>query len=65
MSFLKGNKALMYLWRYTIRSNALYMMMLTTGYLKVVDIDWNPAGGELARCMLLIPNREIQTIYRE
>ena len=46
-------------------SNALYMMMLTTGYLKAVEVDWNPEGEELASCRLLIPNREIRTIYRK
>ena len=46
-------------------SNALYMMMLTTGYLKAVEVDWNPSGEELASCKLLIPNREIRMIYRK
>ena len=46
-------------------SNALYMMMLTTGYLKAVDVDWNPAEGDLAICKLCIPNTEIRMIYRK
>ncbi|MBR4696439.1 MAG: AAA family ATPase, partial [Selenomonadaceae bacterium] len=46
-------------------SNALYMMMLTTGYLKAVEAHWDPTGEELPFCRLLIPNREIRTIYRK
>lgn len=39
-------------------AETLYMMMLTTGYLKSVATHWNPEGEELAYCELLIPNRE-------
>ncbi len=46
-------------------SNALYMMMLTTGYLKAVEADWDPAGEELPCCKLLIPNKEIRMVYRK
>ena len=46
-------------------SNALYMMMLTTGYLKAIESHWDPSGEELPFCKLLIPNREIRTIYRK
>lgn len=45
-------------------SNALYMMMLTTGYLKAVEACWDPAGEELPCCKLLIPNREIRIVYQ-
>ena len=46
-------------------SNALYMMMLTTGYLKAIESHWDPSGEELPYCKLLIPNREIRMIYRK
>ncbi|MBQ1335894.1 MAG: AAA family ATPase, partial [Selenomonadaceae bacterium] len=46
-------------------SNALYMMMLTTGYLKAVEVDWDPTGEELPCCKLLIPNKEIRMVYRK
>lgn len=46
-------------------SNSLYMMMLTTGYLKAVEACWDPTGEELPHCKLLIPNREIRIIYRK
>lgn len=46
-------------------SNALYMMMLTTGYLKAVETYWDPMGEELPYCKLLIPNREIRMVYRK
>ena len=46
-------------------SNALYMMMLTTGYLKAIESYWDPSGEELPYCKLLIPNREIRMIYRK
>ena len=46
-------------------SNALYMMMLTTGYLKAVEAWWDPAGEELPSCKLLIPNNEIRMVYRK
>ena len=46
-------------------SNALYMMMLTTGYLKAVETDWDPTGEELPSCKLLIPNKEIRMVYRK
>ncbi|MBR4696261.1 MAG: AAA family ATPase, partial [Selenomonadaceae bacterium] len=46
-------------------SNSLYMMMLTTGYLKAVEAHWDSSGEELPFCKLLIPNREIRTIYRK
>ena len=46
-------------------SNALYMMMLTTGYLKAVETDWDPTGEELPCCKLLIPNKEIRMVYRK
>ena len=46
-------------------SNALYMMMLTTGYLKAVETYWDPKGEELPYCKLLIPNREIRMIYQK
>ena len=45
-------------------SNALYMMMLTTGYLKAVETHWDPTGEELPCCKLLIPNREIRMVYQ-
>lgn len=45
-------------------SNALYMMMLTTGYLKAVETYWDPTGEELPYCKLLIPNREIRMVYQ-
>ena len=46
-------------------SNALYMMMLTTGYLKAVEAYWDPTGEELPCCKLLIPNKEIRMVYRK
>ena len=46
-------------------SNALYMMMLTTGYLKAVETYWDPTGEELPYCKLLIPNREIRMVYQK
>lgn len=46
-------------------SNALYMMMLTTGYLKAIESSWDSSGRELPYCKLLIPNREIRMIYRK
>lgn len=46
-------------------SNALYMMMLTTGYLKAVETYWDPTGEELPSCKLLIPNREIRLVYQK
>ncbi len=46
-------------------SNALYMMLLTTGYLKAVDAYWDPTGEQLPCCKLLIPNREIRIAYRK
>ena len=46
-------------------SNALYMMLLTTGYLKAVDAYWDPTGEQLPCCKLFIPNREIRIAYRK
>ena len=46
-------------------SNALYMMMLTTGYLKAIEAHWDPSGEELPSCKLLIPNRELRMVYRK
>ncbi|SEH23126.1 AAA family ATPase [Selenomonas sp. KH1T6] len=45
-------------------SNALYMMLLTTGYLKAVEAYWDPLGQELPCCKLLIPNLEIRIVYQ-
>ena len=42
-------------------SNTLYMMLLTTGYLKAVEAVWPSSGN--ARCKLLIPNREVRVAY--
>lgn len=40
--------------------DALYMVMLTTGYLTAESISWGPAGQE---CNLTIPNEEVRGIY--
>lgn len=40
--------------------DALYTVMLTTGYLTSESISWGPAGQE---CTLTIPNEEIRGIY--
>ncbi|SEH41215.1 AAA family ATPase [Selenomonas sp. KH1T6] len=40
--------------------DALYTIMLTTGYLTSESISWGPAGQE---CTLTIPNEEIRGIY--
>ena len=40
--------------------DALYTVMLTTGYLTSESISWGPAGQE---CTLMIPNEEIRGIY--
>lgn len=40
--------------------DALYTVMLTTGYLTSKSISWGPAGQE---CSLTIPNEEIRGIY--
>ncbi len=40
--------------------DALYTIMLTTGYLTAEAINWGPAGQE---CTLTIPNEEIRGIY--
>ncbi len=40
--------------------DALYTLMLTTGYLTSESINWGPAGQE---CTLTIPNEEIRGIY--
>lgn len=40
--------------------DALYTVMLTTGYLTAESISWGPAGQE---CNLTIPNEEIRGIY--
>lgn len=40
--------------------DALYTVMLTTGYLTAESISWGPAGQE---CTLTIPNEEIRGIY--
>lgn len=41
--------------------DALYTMLLTTGYLTAQSWTWGIGG---LRCRLIIPNREIQDIYR-
>ena len=40
--------------------DALYTVMLTTGYLTAESISWGPAGQE---CNLTIPNEEVRGIY--
>ena len=44
-------------------SNALYMMLLTTGYLKAIEI-WQDARGRWW-CRLQIPNREVLLAYED
>ncbi|MBR2215539.1 MAG: AAA family ATPase [Selenomonadaceae bacterium] len=45
--------------------NALYMMLLTTGYLKAIETFYDESGEEWPTCHLLIPNKELRIVYRK